>query len=688
MRLRNRFALRVAIATICAHSIFSFFGGGFVSADSASGNNVTIEDETVDGSIFAGYSDSEDASNNTLTITNVTAEDANQVDAGYTYGGNSSNNTINITNLTSSAFVHGGYSLVTGGNANYNLVNFYSGTAYEVHGGHSSYGDAIGNTVNFYDGTVTNIGAGYSDLGNVYNNTLNIYGGTINGTAYGGITSYGGTGGDATGNIINIYGGTFNGDIYGGWAPDGSATDSEMNLHGSPDLTNATLYAGRSSSSGTSSGNSLNIYTKNLTAQNVSGFENLNIYLPENISSGDSILTLTSSSGTNLTDTSVHIGQQLGTTIAEGSQINLISNTNGGLTVSDIDFDNTIYEGITLQYGASLDVQDNSLVLNVGSLQGVNQNTRIVPTSYMSIPSIVKTSINRGNNSFNDITNKDIDSLEFELENEIRPFASMSIENVRTKLGNGSYLDTKNRGIDIGWSKAFNTDHGLVVVAPIFDYSDGSYDAHLPNGVYGTGDSSYFSGGVITRIVRNSGMYYEGSLRYGRAESDFYADKFPTGSTSTAFVTYDVGTPVISGHVHLGKFFGFGRRNKIQVYGQYAHAYQKGTDTHLSTGEHYIFDSLNLGTAKAGVRMISTPRDNSNFYTGLAIQYDLGNDAVAHYREYSTPSSDSSGSTGIIECGWQYRPTQRSPWALDLNAMGMAGHEKGFSFQAKIKKAF
>lgn len=681
MRLRNRLALRVAIATICAHSIFSFFGGGFVSAEDANGNTVTVSDETVTSHITAGESTSGDANDNSLTISDSSIGGAA---AGYTSAGDANNNTTIINNVVANGFVHGGYAYAGMGNSNNNTLIMNGGTVAHIHAGHAHGGNANNNTFIMNGGTITSeTGAGFTDAGNVAENTLTINDGELYGSIYAARNFGSGT---TDGNKTYINGGTFYGNVYGGWSDAGDVTNSEINISGSPNLENSTLYASYAPN-GTSSGNSLNIYTKDLTAQNVSGFQNLNIYLPEDISNGDSILTLTSSSGTDLTETAVSIGKSAGTSVTEGAQINLITNANG-LTVSDIDFDNSIYEGITLKYGADLAVQDNSLVLTVGSFQGVNENTKIISDSASVIGSIVRTTTGRTIRIFEEECYKDIDSLEFELENEIRPFASISTENIRTKLGGGAYLDTKTHGIDLGYSKKFQTNHGIITIAPIFDYSTGSYDTYLPNNLHGTGDSTYFSGGAIARIARDSGLYYEGSLRYGRAESDFYANEFPIGSASTTFVRYDVGTPVISGHMHIGRFYRFGKRNKIQVYTQYAHAYQASTDTDLSTGEHYEFDSLNLGTSKTGVRMISSPRDNSTFYTGLAFQYDLGNDAVAHYQDYSTPKTDTSGSTGILELGYQYRPTERSPWALDFNALGMVGNEKGVSFQMKIKKAF
>lgn len=41
------------------------------------------------------------------------------------------------------------------------------------------------------------------------------------------------------------------------------------------------------------SGNTLNIHTKNLTTVNVKNFEYYNFYLPEDISAGETVLTLT-----------------------------------------------------------------------------------------------------------------------------------------------------------------------------------------------------------------------------------------------------------------------------------------------------------------------------------------------------------------------------------------------------------
>ena len=76
------------------------------------------------------------------------------------------------------------------------------------------------------------------------------------------------------------------------------------------------------------------------------------------------------------------------------------------------------------------------------------------------------------------------------------------------------------------------------------------------------------------------------------------------------------------------------------------------------------------------------------FYSGIAYQYEYSNGTTGSYRGYSTESSNMRGSSAMIELGWQVKPTEQSPWMVDVGATGWVGHQKGFTVQAKLMKSF
>ena len=234
MRLRNRFALRVAIATICAHSIFSFFGGGFVSAEDVDGNVVSIDDETSldSGYVYGGHTDSGTASNNTINIYSGTF--SNVFHAGdATYGG-VSGNVINVYGGTfSGGWLSGGYLGDSSGTATGNVVNIYGGNFYNVLyiEGSWGYGTHNNNIVNIEGGTITGStiisGTWLSGDSTVSGNRVDISGGEIDGAVITGAYFTAGSG-TASENVVNISGDAVitNSSIYGGWSPNGAATNN------------------------------------------------------------------------------------------------------------------------------------------------------------------------------------------------------------------------------------------------------------------------------------------------------------------------------------------------------------------------------------------------------------------------------------------------------------------------------
>ena len=558
-------------------------------------------------------------------------------------------------------------------------------------------GDANYNTVNVTgDAYITNlVGAGLSHYGNTNYNTLNINSGTIDGgTANGknmGRGIYGGLSmgtGDANNNTVNISGGTIIGDVYGGWAPNGNANYNTINVYNNPDLTNANLYPGNAANE--MIGNSLNFYTKDITAQNIYGFQDLNFILPETITDGDTILTLTNGS-TDLSNTTVNINANGASNLHTGDTYTLLQNNNG-ITTSNVTNSGTISEGISLNYLLDIGTNPTSITATVGEqVGGLNYKTKIINQTAIA-------NITLPMDSFDRIVSwlppegddDDLDAVFMETENEYRPFFNTSYNYLRRKTGNGSYVRTKNGGMDVGFAKTVVSDSGnKLYFAPIFDYGTGNYDSYLSDGTHGHGQSNYWAGGVIFRKVnKGSGFYYEGSARLGRARSNFASNDFEMGG-NPVHLSYSVSAPVYAGHVHIGQLYPINRENTFQLYGQYFHTYQGSMDTSLSTGEHYEFDSINSGRFRTGVRLIrQTPNKKNVFYSGLAYQYEFNGDASADYRDFSTNESSMKGSSGLLELGWQIKPSKASPIMLDLGAVGWIGYQEGITCHVKFKKAF
>ena len=241
--------------------------------------------------------------------------------------------------------------------------------------------------------------------------------------------------------------------------------------------------------------------------------------------------------------------------------------------------------------------------------------------------------------------------------------------------------------MSLGIARSFRNSAGTLIFAPLFDYGKGSYDSYLANGIHGSGDSKYLAGGVLLRQINDSGFYYEGSFRGGRAETDFLSDNFKMSNNDVS-IGYNASSPIFAGHVRVGHLLRMDKNNLLHVYGIYSHNHQNSMSTHLSTGEHYNFDSVDNGKFRLGYRLTSRVSNVSRLYSGLAYQYEFTGGTCASYKGYKTPSEEIKGSSGMLELGWQIKANRKVPWLLDLNVTGWVGQEQGVTATAKMKKDF
>ena len=318
---------------------------GFYLTKASDGNSVllTIGTKPAD----SGSEDTPDTTGNNVEITSAGSTTTyGDYKTSYLAAKDSNIVTVKSGNLTGD--IYGSY--IAGGDAFSNEVRVLSGTVTgSVIGAHSTGGadnvvtlgaegsadgptvtqdvsgtdiaDTSGSTttnyVNLYGGTVA---------GNVYgargftatHNYVSIYGGTVD-NIYG---SYGTEGGSHDYNSVSIYGGKVTGSVYGSYDEAGSVSGNMINLYGG-DLTGASLYGGVGSSV---SGNSLNVYTVGNTVANISGFQNLNFYVPSTAVDGDTMLTVTGNA--DITDSTISVGV---TNLAaySGKTLTLLTDENG-----------------------------------------------------------------------------------------------------------------------------------------------------------------------------------------------------------------------------------------------------------------------------------------------------------------------------------------------------------------------
>lgn len=686
------------ILAYCAMSAI-LLNGGVASAEDDSNNEVSVTSSSItrngtsenyDGTItedfYGGETSDGNSDNNNITINGGTFN--RYLSGGLSRAnGNSNNNRVTIFGGTFNSWVEGGWAYV--GNANYNTLSISDGifSGQYVEGGYAITGDANYNTVIVNGGTFgssTLIDGGWATVGNANYNTVTINGGTINGPVYGGYVS---GSGDAIGNVININGGVFSGNIYSGTGT--TVRDNVINIRNSPNLSNASIYAARG---GTSANNSINIYTKDITAQTIGGFENLNFYLPSDAGNGSTILTLTNPSGT--ISNNINVYRNGGEMLNPGDKITLLTTpSSGGLSFGNYTAQGLVSQGISFDYPINIGTVTNGSGIVTGLEATVGEYERVLKPQTEVLTSAVVDSAS----SLDSGTDRLLEWLPPEGIADINsmpatyfdPFLGIGGSSLKINTGNGTKLKTKNGGINFGLSSYLPNSHGMLIIAPVADYGQDYYESTLPdaNGTTGHGHTKYFTAGFIARQVSTHGMYYETSLRYGQVRTNFLSNNFLVHNVPTT-ASYSASTPCYSGHVRIGWRNNISPQNILDVYGVYSLNRVNGFTTTVTSGEDYAFSAVKSGRIRLGVRLTREVKEKHSFYSGLSYIHEFTGDTVGEYMGMTTKRAGLKGNTGLIELGYQMKPSKNSVTMLDAGLTWWFGDQKGVTFAAKFKRDF
>ena len=253
-----------------------------------------------------------------------------------------------------------------------------------------------------------------------------------------------------------------------------------------------------------------------------------------------------------------------------------------------------------------------------------------------------------------------------------KEYGMWAVQNVSSmRLNSGSHVDAKGWGLNLGFAKQRVSGRNTLTYGPFVEYGKGSYDSYLDDGLHGSGDMDYLGVGVMAKSQSQNGAYVEGSVRVGRVKSDY------TGTIADTHRTYDSSSTYYAGHLGVGQEKQLKNGNTIDTYAKYFFAHQGGDTVRLSNGAVYDFDAANSHRIRFGTRYTSKKGDAS-FYTGLAYEYEFGDDFAAAYQGYNTPSPSLTGGTGILELGYRFAPQNgRATYGIQL--MGMTGQRRGIS---------
>lgn len=499
-----------------------------------------------------------------------------------------------------------------------------------------------GGTVSSPEDFVPIVTGGMASTGDADGNTVTISGGEVTG----GIGIYGGftTEGDANSNTINVSGGTLDTDIYGGQTYDGAADNNTINILAGDLNPEMSLYGGYGTTE--SKNNTYNMYTKGQTVADFAYFQNLNFYVPEGTTAGETMLTVTGNAAvdadttlvavqnstttdgtTDVSGATVFGGVQRNTKLNPGEYINLLYNANG-ITTDDtsygtIDGLDTVTSAGFINYKAIVEKKDaNTIVITIPKDEKgtPDTDTKILPEDRENAANTIK-------NAGDIIAGSALHAAEgawienHDIEAKFVPYAIVGGYDLH--YNTGSYIDSNGMAANVGFVRRSQHEGHIDTIMPFFEYGKSHYASYLDIGARGDGRQHYTGGGILLRRDLDSGLYYEGAVRAGYLKGDFH------GMIAKSMSRYDSGAPYIAAQAGLGKIY-TRNRDSYDIYGKFFYTYL-GSDSavvHSGYGDSkYDFDSINSYVTRLGMRWTRDFDQIRSLYAGIGWDYEAGSKA-------------------------------------------------------------
>lgn len=688
-----RLAALLAAAVLCGNGAPSM--AAELAGNKDNGWSIVIEH----GNNGDVYGNKEDSNSNANFIVTGRVEMTGGIVTGRIYGGYSyrygyevSGSTVRITGGEVTRDVYGGYSKQHTATRNKVTITDRGKVNGNVYGGWSDEKSATYlatyNTVEISSGEVTgDVYGGYSSgySGEVSDNMVTITSGsTVKGSVYGGYSS---SNAKVSNNTVTINGGTVGTEdsssiVYGGYSSSGEVSGNTVELLGSADVSEASLYGRNDDASTGYDGNTLLINGWSGSAKSVKNFDEVTF---QNIQwqAGSTVLDITNAGNDReLSGTSINVKNLVlanGTHVRAGDKMTFIqSKWDTGLSLEKVN----VTEGVSFAQGVAtvgelemkLEGGTNNLVGEIKGV-GINPQTDLIAENR----AVAAAFVNQG---------ADIAADSLRLLDDGYHFGTQTFGAV---YGNRSQYDV-NSDIKInGWSEiaGFGNIHevkgGRLAWGVFYENGTGNYRTwNTFNNEMFRGDGSllYNGGGAAIRLTKDSGMYYEASLRAGTLSSSMSNAVKDGNGNSYGF---DSDSTYWGAHIGAGKLIQRGS-GQWDIYGKYFHTDIDG-DSFEMGGDRFSFDSVTSDRLRLGARYTADTDKAWSLYCGAAYEYEFSGGSHMKAGQFDAPEQSLQGSTVFGEIGTVWG-RKDSPWSMDVNLRGYAGEREGFSGMVQLAYAF
>ena len=389
------------------------------------------------------------------------------------------------------------------------------------------------------------------------------------------------------------------------------------------------------------------------------------------------------------------------------------------LTVTDADAGQMEFDGVTIEI-ASDDFLESSNTYQLINVEGgtytftdltVKESHTFLETTYMADGKVVLddgNSLTSENDLFNNKTVKATESSKTLAESLLGTVAFINQgaefiadEGIAAMVDAAKLGEVTAFGVMQGGSTHYNTGSYVDVDGVTFMAGAGlrvnpnwtmagfveagwANSASHMEGTRGDGDHEYFGVGFATRYQTDGVLYADGSLRAGRATTEF-AGRYGQDSAS-----YDAKSLYMSAHVGLGALWDLNESLKLDTYARYMVTYLDDDDVSLNNryNDKLELDSTVTHAVRAGARLLGDFNDYASWKVGAAYEHVFDGDAESAVNSFSLDVPSLEGDTGVFELGLRIHPSLESNWAVDLGAKGYVGDREGVTGNMTVRYSF
>ena len=699
----------------------SVYGGASNGPGAVSGNKVEIlGDAWVDEKVNGGSSSSGAVSRNEVHVGGA-AGVGEATRAGYSFGGEVTDN-VAIVDGQAKLYgtLSGGHSAVgaargnrvtLSGNAELIGVPARGGSGYTLAANNTvilsdhaqallgiiggvAPQQAVGNTAIAGDDVqVGEVFGGLSALGTATGNRVEISGrAKVSRDVAGGMSLATDGTGHVTGNTVLISGTPEflgeNMNIYGGRTDSGRATGNTVVISGAPKfatdgLTGTSIIGGSSDLAGadTFTGNTLEVRTTGLRFKSLKSFEYIHFYLPQNVNTIVSVITLTDTTLTDLSSSKIGVAVAGGLypALKQGDRLTLV-HTAGGLLTSAGPLVNHIkgMQGISTRY-------DFALTSNASNLEAFVTRAELNP-QLKSLSEGKLGGLAFVNQGADLAVGMGMDRARAAAQSDTNGFGAISGGDTRYK--SGSHVDVKGVSLVAGLSKGMRNADGTLMLGGFFEAGSGNYDSYNSfadaGNVHAKGDNRYYGLGALARQDFASGVYVEGSARFGKLKNDYRSTDLVDALGNPT--SYNQRKTYYGLHAGLGYVLPLAS-GEIDLYGRYLLTHQQSS-SHVIAGDLYHFDGMDSHRTRLGVVYHHRLSEQASFKIGTAWEYEFDGKVKGSVHGKGITAPDIKGCTGILDVGFKLQPSQNKAMSVDVGLQGYVGKREGLTGNVVLKYAF